>query len=94
MVSEAYIRQLVGDEIFTVKFVKRKDQSIREMNCRLGVTKYLNGGGPVYDAKVYDLLRVFDMQIMDYRSIPLDGILEIRFGGRILNFSREASAAA
>lgn len=94
MLTGPEIEEMVGDSIFSVTFVKRKDQSIREMNCRLGVKKHLNGGGPVYDAKAYQLLTVFDMQIQEYRSIPLDGILEIRANGRILKPSVDVPALA
>lgn len=59
--------------IFTVTFVK-KDGSLREMNCRLGVTKYLKGGELAFDVDVYDLMPVFDVKKKAYRMIQLNSI--------------------
>jgi hypothetical protein len=84
MFTAESIRDVAGDSIFAVKFRKRSDQSIREMNCRLGVKKHLTGGDRPYDDRSHGLLTVFDLKIREYRSIPLDGILEVRANGRIL----------
>lgn len=68
-------------KIIGIRFVKRTDGTIREMNCRLGVKKYLKGGEKAYDAKEKGLITVFDMQKKGYRSIPTENILAIVIGG-------------
>lgn len=47
--------------IFTVTFIK-KDGTVREMNCRLNVDKYVTGKGQSYNPADYDLLTVYDMK--------------------------------
>jgi hypothetical protein len=77
-------------EIFSCRFIKRSDNSIRDMVCRLRVKKHLNGNGPVYNAADYNLIHVFDMdkvkEIGDgprsYRSINLDTIQKITVAGQ------------
>lgn len=61
--------------IFTVTFVK-KDGSIRKMNCRTGVTKFLKGGKRTTDPNKYII--VFDMQNNAYRAVNKETILEIK----------------
>jgi len=55
--------ELIKDtnNIFTVTFIK-KDNTLREMNCRLNVSKYTNGKGQAYNPADYDLLTVYDMK--------------------------------
>ena len=54
-------------QIFSVKFVK-KDGSTRDMNCRLGVRKYIKGTGRPFRA-LPQYIGVFDMQVQDYRLV-------------------------
>lgn len=61
--------------IFTVTFIK-KDGSIRKMNCRMGVTKFLKGGKRTTDPNKF--LVVFDMQNNAYRAVNKETILEIK----------------
>jgi len=61
--------------ILTVTFVK-KDGSIRKMNCRTGVTKFLKGGKRTTDPNKYII--VFDMQNNAYRAVNKETILEIK----------------
>jgi hypothetical protein len=62
-------------KIFTVEFTK-KDGTIRVMNCRLGVTKYLKGGSSTLDANKF--ITVYDMQSKGYRAINKQSILTVR----------------
>ena len=62
-------------KIFTVEFTK-KDGTIRIMNCRLGVTKYLKGGSSTLDPNKF--ITVYDMQSKGYRAINKDAILTVR----------------
>ena len=65
----------------TVKFVK-KDGSIRTMNCRIGVTKYLHGGEYKAGKTHPELIPVYDMVAKGYRSINTEKVLEIHANGQ------------
>lgn len=66
---------------FTVKFIKRTDGSVREMNCRTGVVKHLRGGDAAYNFSEKGLISVYSLDAEGYRTIPIENILELRFGG-------------
>lgn len=68
-------------KIFSIKFIKRTSGELREMTCRLNVTKYLAGGERAYDPKPYRLIFVFDMIRKGYRSIDIEGIKQIKIDG-------------
>lgn len=71
-----------GGKFFTVKFHK-VDGSIRKMNCRIGVKKWLKGGELSYRPEDKPNLRVvFDVQANDYRTINLDKVFYIKAGGK------------
>ena len=66
-------------QFFTVVF-KKKDKSIRTMNARKGVTKYLRGG----DNKMPRNIRtVWDRPNMAYRSLDVNRLIEVRHGGKV-----------
>lgn len=58
----------------TVTFLK-KDGTIRKMNCRMGVTKYLKGGESKLNAN--DYVTVFDVKKAAYRAVNRETILEV-----------------
>ena len=62
--------------MFGATFFK-KDGSVRKMNCRTGVAKYIKGGGkPLYS---YDnLVRVYDIKKKGYRTINIDTLWSLR----------------
>ena len=64
--------------IMRVNFIKRTTGKLRVMSCRLKVRSKLNGGSKPYIDKDKGLLTVYDMGVHGYRSIPLDGIQEIK----------------
>lgn len=66
--------------IFRAKFVK-KDGSLREMVCRLGVRKYVNGVGRNFDPKDYELVGVFDMQKDAHRMINIKTLQALTING-------------
>ena len=66
-------------QMFTVVFKKRSDGTIRRMNCRLGVKKYLKGGKSTTQGA--NVLTVFDVTKGGYRSIPIEGIIQVRCNG-------------
>jgi hypothetical protein len=66
--------------IFSVTF-KKKDNSIRVMNCRLDVKKHLKGGDLAYNPSLKGLKSVFDMQSNEYRMINLETIKRLSING-------------
>lgn len=60
---------------FTITFLK-KDDSVRKMNARMGVTKHLKGGKSTLDPQKY--LTVWDVTKGEYRAINRDRIIEIK----------------
>jgi len=72
-------------KIFSVTFIKA-DGTIRKMVCRTGVKKYVTGNGHPMRPEVASVrCKVFDFQKKEYRTIPIDRILEIRFQGQTVN---------
>lgn len=78
------LKKLVGNKIFTATFQK-KDGTIRNMNCRLGVVKHLRGGGLSYDPASRNNLIVYDLKKKGYRTINLDTLISIRIDGKKYN---------
>lgn len=89
-------RNFVGDGIFTAVF-KKKDGSIRTMNARIKVQKYVKGTAPEVTAKrketlaknnmvgVYEMKGTSDrMGAENYRTINLETLLELRANGQVL----------
>ena len=75
--------EATNGQIFSVKFKKRTTGEIREMVCRTGVTKHLteNPTREGVDAKKNNLIHVWDLQANGYRSISLEGIIEVKING-------------
>ena len=69
-------------KFITVVFYK-KDNSIRTMNCRLGVTKYLKGGNSTLDKDKFII--VYDMVKKGYRAIDKESIVSVSVDGTIFN---------
>ena len=63
-------------KIFTVTF-RKKNGELRKMNCRLGVSKGVNGKGMNYNPTLKALKPVFDMQIKEWRMLNLETIREL-----------------
>ena len=79
--------------VFSARFIKRTTGEIRNMNCRLGVTKHLRGGELKYKPAEKNLVGVFDMKKGGYRTIDIDGLLEIRVDGEEFVVIREEESA-
>jgi len=78
---EAYVKILdTKGKIFTAEFIK-KDGSLRVMNCRLGVTKGVNGKGMSYKPLQRLLMPVFDMQKKEFRMINLNTMYSLQTNG-------------
>lgn len=80
MTVQELIELTKNGNIFSVQFVK-KDGTLREMVCRLGVKKHLKGGTLNYDAKSRGLLPVFDMQKQAYRMINTKTLISAKING-------------
>ena len=74
------VDMLKNGRIFNVQFVK-EDGSVRSMNARLGVTKYLRGGQLRYNPSDKNYLIVFSMGDKDYRTVNLGTALRIKCNG-------------
>jgi hypothetical protein len=73
---------------FTVTFVK-KDNTVREMNCRRNERAYLKGGLLKYNAIGRGLYPVFDADVKEYRMINLRTIITISLGNKLYRFRRD-----
>jgi hypothetical protein len=62
-------------KIFTVTFLK-KDGSLRVLNGRLGVTKYLKGGSSTLNPA--DYITVYDLQSKGYRAVNKSSIIDLK----------------
>lgn len=82
------------NQIVTLKFIKRTNGEERVLTGRLGVRRYVKGVGMAYEPSDKDLFVIYDMAIARtlpeadrakaYRCVPLDSVLEIHAGGRVV----------
>lgn len=79
---------LKNGHTFTAVFEKRTNGEIRTMNARLGVKKHLAGGELKFSPLKRDLLPVFDMNIQEYRFIPMEGLISINVDGTHIQFRK------
>ena len=80
------ITEMAGGTIFSCRFIKRSTGEVRDMTCRLGVKKYLQGGELPFDPVEKGLLPVYDLQKEDYRMISLSTLQELRIKGKVYRF--------
>ena len=76
---EAVLRSARNGHFFSVHFIKL-DGSLRKMNCRLGVHKYLRGGDKTTDANP-DLVTVFDNHKKQYRCFDKNRVVAMQVKG-------------
>ena len=69
-----------GNKIFAASF-RKKDNTLRKMNARLGVRKGTSGGQNKVEANDRSYLTVYDMNNDAFRTINLDTLEEIRICG-------------
>lgn len=79
-ITETWIRREAGSKFFSVRFRKR-DGTMRDMVCRLGVRKDITGNGMSYDPADYNLLCVRDVHKKAFRMVNLDTLERIRING-------------
>jgi hypothetical protein len=76
------IIESVKGQFFSVEFRKRTDGTIRQMNCRVGVTKFLKGGERAYEFEDYGLVGVYDVKSGGYRCFGLESLISIKADGQ------------
>lgn len=80
MIKTLIKTKTTNGQFFGITFTK-KDGSLRVMNCRLGVKKYLKGGKNTTQA--YEkFLTVFDTNADGYRNVNLETVLRLSLGGK------------
>lgn len=83
--------------IFSIRFLTRGDEVVRQMRCRTGVKKKLaNPDAPPVDWKSRNLIGVYDMDAVDrkgekgaYRSIPIEGFLQLMVDSEWVDIKKE-----
>ena len=77
--------QSTRGRFFGVTFVKA-DGTLRNMTCRTGVSKHTSGGGLKYNPTERGNVIVWDTSVKGYRTIKLDRLVSLRFGGKEVTF--------
>lgn len=67
-------------EFFTV-VVRKKDGTLRTMNCRTGVKKYLSGGKLAYDPSKVLNVPVYSLDAKGYRTVKCSSIQSLSLSG-------------
>ena len=67
-------------KFFSAVFIK-KDGTLRTMNCRLGVKKYLKGGKLRFSPSKKGLVVVFDVDKKEYRMININTTQSLKVNG-------------
>jgi hypothetical protein len=84
------IKQIIGNKgrIFNVTFTK-KDGSTRSFNARLGVHSYASktGGGRKYDPSDYNMIGVFSLDDLGYRTVSVDNLIRLKANGLEIVFN-------
>lgn len=68
--------------VFTITFRKR-DGTLRVMNCRMGVKKGLTGTGMAYNPAELGIVPVFDMQANDYRMVNMATVIRLKINKKL-----------
>ena len=86
------LEDMVGGRFFHVTFIK-KDGSVRNMGCRLGVKRYLKGNTTSNKPPHSTVITVFDMKSKGYRAFDLTRVYSVKQGSKIM-FGDQASSLA
>lgn len=71
---------------FTAVFIKKTNGELREMTCRFGVKKHVNGKGLKFDPVSKGYFPVWDSVKKDYRMLNLNTLLFINYAGKSYQF--------
>lgn len=80
-ITKNQMKVLCGGRFFSVQYTK-KDNTTRKICGRLGVTKHLKGDSRSRQPRK-DMITVYEIG-NGYRSLYLNQIKELKFGGNIL----------
>jgi len=86
--KRAEVRKIIAAQrgkFFTAIFNSKQDGTVRKVNGRTGVRKYSKGGINVIQNKD-DLISAYNVQKKGYRSVFIDGLVQLRAGGKVYNF--------
>lgn len=72
------IIEATNGRFFTIVYRKR-DDTIRNINCRTGVVRYVKGTG--LPRKNAGLITIYDVKLKGYRSININRIVAMKFAG-------------
>lgn len=75
--TKLLLKEMNSGKIFTACFIK-KNNELREINCRTNVKKYVTGKGLNFNPSSKNLLPVFDMQKKEYRFINLSSLIWVK----------------
>lgn len=79
---ENILNMIPNSAIITVKFEK-KDHSVRILNGRRGVVKYLVPNPTRTVSKPDNIVTIYDLHKKEYRSFDINRVLEIHASKRI-----------
>jgi len=75
-------KELASGRFFSAKFVKRTDNTLRNMTCQCRPTKRGIGGGKKRKSRSQTgLLTVYDVVKQGYRTVNLSGVRRLRMHG-------------
>ena len=83
---QTILKAISNGGFFTVKFTK-KDGSLRTLNGRLNVKKYLKGGTLNYDPKAFNYIIVYDVVSKDYRTVNVETVTELSSNKNKISFA-------
>ncbi len=94
IINENQAKELIaktGGSIFSTQFIK-KDNTIRDMTCRLNVKKYLKGGKNTC-SEYPQYVTVFEMKGEAkpcYRNINIETMLTLKIAGQVYVVAHQA----
>jgi hypothetical protein len=83
-ISKKHAIKLINENkgaIFSASYVK-VDGSLRDITCRLGVTKHLKGGKLAFNPTKLGMLPVFDLQAKGYRMLRVNTMYRLAIAGK------------
>lgn len=84
-----YVNNIVDQEFYTVVFVKKTTGEVRKMQCRQNVQKHSKGGVNPCSGKP-DLLPTYSIDAQGYRTVNIDGVIEIHHRKQVIKFGEES----
>ena len=88
-ISKSAIKRMANGKVFKVSFMKANGD-LRNMTCRLNVTKHLKGGVSSVEGRedrlvVYEMKGKLQPEKPMYRTLPLDRLISFQCGDVKIN---------